>query len=88
MTCGVCGEPVRAGGSAGGVPVYRCSSGSHVKRRVELVDGVVEAYVLALLEREGIGAPTPATVPPDVRGKPTRCGCGWSSWRTSTPMAT
>ena len=68
MTCGVCGEPVRAGGSRGGVPVYRCSTGAHVKRRVELVDGVVEGYVLALLEREGVGAPTPATASPDVRG--------------------
>ena len=68
MTCGVCGEPVRAGGPQGGVPVYRCSTGAHVKRRVELVDGVVEEYVLALLEREGVGAPTPATVPADVRG--------------------
>ena len=46
MTCGICGEPVRAGGSRGGVPVYRCSSGAHVKRRVELVDGVVEDYLL------------------------------------------
>jgi DNA invertase Pin-like site-specific DNA recombinase len=71
MTCGVagCGLPVRSGGSKGGVPVYRCSSGSHVKRRVALVDGLVEAYILALLEREGVGAPTPATVPSDVRGK-------------------
>ena len=68
MTCGVCEEPVRAGGSRGGVPVYRCSTGSHVKRRVALVDGVVEDYILKLLKREGVGAPTPATVPPDVRG--------------------
>jgi site-specific DNA recombinase len=71
MTCGVagCGLPVRSGGIKGGVPVYRCSSGSHVKRRVALVDGLVEAYILALLEREGVGAPTSATVPSDVRGK-------------------
>ncbi len=67
MTCGVCGLPVRAGGSRGGVPVYRCSSGGHVKRRVELVDAVVEAYLLALLEREGVGAPTPVAAAPDVR---------------------
>jgi DNA invertase Pin-like site-specific DNA recombinase len=69
MTCGVCGLPVRSGGIKGGVPVYRCSSGSHVKRRVVLVDGLVEAYILALLEREGVGAPTSATVPLDLRGK-------------------
>jgi site-specific DNA recombinase len=69
MTCGVCGLPVRAGGAKGGVPVYRCSSGSHVKRRVALVDGLVEAYILALLEREGVSAPTSAEVPKDVRGQ-------------------
>jgi DNA invertase Pin-like site-specific DNA recombinase len=69
MTCGVCGLPVRAGGSRGGVPVYRCSSGKHVKRRVELVDGLVESYILALLEREQVGAPIAAEVPKDVRGQ-------------------
>ncbi len=68
MTCGVCGLPVRSGGARGGVAVYRCSSGAHVKRRVELVDAVVEAYLLALLEREGVGAPTPVAAAPDVRG--------------------
>jgi len=30
---------------------------------------VVEGYVLALLEREGVGAPVPATMPPGVRGQ-------------------
>jgi hypothetical protein len=68
MSCGVCGMPVRTGGATGGARVYRCSSGSHVKRGVELVDGVVEGYVLALLDREGVGMPGPATGPPDVRG--------------------
>jgi site-specific DNA recombinase len=67
MTCGVCGLPVRSGGIRGGVPVYRCSSGRHVKRRVSLVDGLVEAYVVALLEREGVAVPPPATAPLDVR---------------------
>jgi site-specific DNA recombinase len=69
MTCGVCRLPVRAGGSKGGVPVYRCSSGKHVKRRVELVDGLIESYVLALLEREQVGAPAAVEVPNDVRGQ-------------------
>jgi hypothetical protein len=69
MGCGTCGAPVRSGGYKEGVAVYRCSSGSHVRRRVELVDGVVERYLMALLDREGVGAPTPATAPPDLRGK-------------------
>jgi len=69
MTCGVCGAPVRSGGAKYGVPVYRCSSGKHVKRRVELVDGLVEAVILAYLEREHVSVPTPAAVPPDVRGQ-------------------
>jgi hypothetical protein len=42
---------------------------SDVKRRVALVDPLVEAYVLALLDREGIGAPSTTTSAPDVRGK-------------------
>jgi DNA invertase Pin-like site-specific DNA recombinase len=68
MTCGVCGLPVRSGGARGGVPVYRCISGGHVKRRVELVDAVVERYLLALLERDGVSAATPTTAPSHVHG--------------------
>jgi site-specific DNA recombinase len=71
-TCGVCGLPVRSGGSgraSQGVPVYRCSSGKHVKRRVELVDSLVEGVILGLLEREQIAAPTTTTAPTDVRGQ-------------------
>lgn len=66
MTCGVCEAPVRAGG-AKGVPVYRCSTGGHVKRRVSLVDNLVERHVLALLAREGVD-PQPVTMP-DVRNE-------------------
>lgn len=40
---------------------------NHVKRRVELVDNLVEAVILDLLAREGVG-PQPVAVP-DVRGK-------------------
>ena len=70
MTCGApgCGEPVRAGGSRGGIPVYRCSTGGHVKRRVKLVDEVVEKYVLGKLEEGGVPYTPVATVSPDVRG--------------------
>jgi len=69
MVCGVCDGPVRSGGVKGGAAVYRCASGKHVKRRVALVDALVEMYVLRLLDREGVGAHSPATSPPDVRGK-------------------
>jgi len=67
MTCGVCEAPVRAGGAKGGVPVYRCSTGGHVKRRVALVDSLVESFILDLLDREGVH-PQPADVP-DLRGE-------------------
>src|SRR5215211_2110628 len=70
MTCAVCGLPVRSGGGGTkGSAAYRCSGNGHVRRNAALVDGVVEAYVLALLGREGIGAPRRATVPSDVRGQ-------------------
>jgi hypothetical protein len=65
MSCGVCGEYIRAGGSAQGIPVYRCATG-HVKRKVAWVDEIVTAYVLALLDREEVGAPT-ATKPSRLR---------------------
>lgn len=67
MTCGVCDAPVRAGGAKGGVPVYRCSTGGHVKRRVALVDDIVNRVVLALLAREDVGAEVAPV--PDVRGE-------------------
>jgi site-specific DNA recombinase len=70
MTCAVCGMPVRSGGGGTkGSAAYRCSGNGHVRRNAALVDGVVEGYVLALLEREGVGAPMPATVPSGVRGQ-------------------
>jgi site-specific DNA recombinase len=70
MTCGVCGLPVRSGGGGvKGSAAYRCTGNGHVKRSAALVDGVVEAYILALLEREGVGAPTPAAVPGDFHGQ-------------------
>lgn len=52
--CGVCDGPVRAGGARGGVPVYRCSKGEHVKRRVEFVDRIVVGLVKTWLARERI----------------------------------
>jgi site-specific DNA recombinase len=70
MTCAVCGLPVRSGGGGReGAPAYRCTGNGCVKRKAELVDQVVETYVLALLEREGVGAPAVHTVPADVRGQ-------------------
>jgi DNA invertase Pin-like site-specific DNA recombinase len=57
MSCGTCGDHIRAGGSKQDMPIYRCAAG-HVTRRVQFVDQVVESYVLALLEREGVRAPT------------------------------
>jgi site-specific DNA recombinase len=70
MTCGVCGLPVRSGGGGTkGSAAYRCTGNGCVKRNAALVDGLVEAYVLALLEREQVGAPTRATVPSDTRGQ-------------------
>jgi site-specific DNA recombinase len=70
MTCGVagCGLPVRSGGTAAGA-IYRCTGSAHLTRRVAFVDAIVEAYILALLEREDVGAPTPHTVPADLRGQ-------------------
>jgi hypothetical protein len=70
MTCGVCGLPVRSGGGGTkGSAAYRCTGNGCVKRNAALVDGLVEAYILALLEREQIGAPTRTTVPSDIRGQ-------------------
>jgi site-specific DNA recombinase len=70
MTCGVCGLPVRSGGGGTkGSAAYRCTGNGHVKRNAALVDCVVEKYIFALLKREGVGAPGPATVPADLRGQ-------------------
>jgi site-specific DNA recombinase len=46
--CGVpgCGQMVRSGGARHGVAVYRCASGEHVKRKVSVVDALVEEYLL------------------------------------------
>lgn len=51
--CGVCGEPVHAGGGARpGVPSYRCrGSMGHVSRMAEPVDEYVVAVVLERLSR-------------------------------------
>jgi DNA invertase Pin-like site-specific DNA recombinase len=70
MTCGVCGLPIRSGGGGTkGSAAYRCTGNGCVKRNAALVDCVVEKYIFALLEREGVGAPTPGTVPADLRGQ-------------------
>jgi DNA invertase Pin-like site-specific DNA recombinase len=70
MTCGVCGLPVRSGGGgAKGSAAYRCTGNGCVKRNAALVDGLVEAYVLAVLKREQVGAPTRPAVSSDVRGE-------------------
>jgi site-specific DNA recombinase len=71
MTCGICGLPVRSGGTGKGRPaIYRCvSPKNHLRRKIEQVDEVVETYVLALLEREDFGAPTRLEVPDALRGQ-------------------
>jgi site-specific DNA recombinase len=70
MTCAVCGLPVRSGGGGSkGAAAYRCTGNGCVKRSAKLVDTVVETYLLALLEREEVGAPATQTVPADVRGQ-------------------
>jgi site-specific DNA recombinase len=70
MICGVCGLPVRSGGGGTkGSAAYRCTGNGHVRRNAALVDCVVEKYIFALLNREGVGAPTPAIVPADLRGQ-------------------
>ena len=69
-TCGVCGLPVRSGGGGvEGSAAYRCTGNGCVKRNAALVDGLVEAYVLAVLKREQVGAPTWSAVSSDVRGE-------------------
>ncbi|MCF7548886.1 recombinase family protein [Pseudonocardia sp. WMMC193] len=51
--CGVCSEPVHAGGAPKGYgPVYRCPSGRHLYRRGELVDEQVQRAVIAILNNK------------------------------------
>jgi len=64
-----CGAPVRAGGVRGGVAVYRCADSEHLKRRVDLVDGVVVEHILAVLRREKVAHRGPTGPTPGVREK-------------------
>ncbi|MGJ0389029.1 recombinase family protein [Microbacterium sp. CGR1] len=49
--CGVCKQPIRAGGGERGVHSYRCGSMAHFMRRGVPLDDFVERLVVARLER-------------------------------------
>ncbi|AZS48181.1 recombinase family protein [Microbacterium oxydans] len=49
--CGVCKQPVRAGGGERGIHSYRCGSMAHFMRRGMPLDDFVERLVVARLER-------------------------------------
>ncbi|WP_315071656.1 recombinase family protein [uncultured Microbacterium sp.] len=49
--CGVCKQPVRAGGGERGIHSYRCGSMAHFMRRGVPLDDFVERLVVARLER-------------------------------------
>ncbi|PPG85491.1 recombinase family protein [Rathayibacter sp. AY1H2] len=49
--CGVCFEPIRAGGGEKGIHSYRCRSMAHFMRRGEPLDSFVERLVVARLSR-------------------------------------
>jgi hypothetical protein len=57
--CGGCGGQIHSGGMRRGVPIYRCGRGDIVRKAPD-IDEVVEAYVLAVLRREGVGVSAPA----------------------------
>jgi site-specific DNA recombinase len=65
--CGVCGEPVRAGGGEAGIHSYRCRSMAHFMRRGEALDAYVEELVVAKLTDLGsVGAVPSADETADV----------------------
>lgn len=49
--CGVCRQPVRAGGGERGVQSYRCGSMAHFMRRGAPLDDFIERVVIARLSR-------------------------------------
>jgi len=49
--CGVCMEPIRAGGGEAGVHSYRCRSMAHFMRRGAPLDDFVERVIIARLSR-------------------------------------
>lgn len=49
--CGVCKQPIRAGGGERGVHSYRCGSMAHFMRRGVPLDDFIERLVVARLER-------------------------------------
>ncbi|WP_411721991.1 recombinase family protein [Mycetocola sp.] len=49
--CGVCREPVRAGGGERGIQSYRCRSMAHFMRRGAPLDDFIERVVIARLSR-------------------------------------
>lgn len=49
--CGVCKQPIRAGGGERGIHSYRCGSMAHFMRRGVPLDDFVERLVVARLER-------------------------------------
>ncbi|MGW4927972.1 recombinase family protein [Agromyces sp. NPDC004153] len=49
--CGVCREPIRAGGGERGVQSYRCRSMAHFMRRGAPLDDFIERVVIARLSR-------------------------------------
>lgn len=50
--CGVCKQPIRAGGGERGVHSYRCASMAHFMRRGVPLDDFVERLIIARLERD------------------------------------
>lgn len=49
--CGVCKQPIRAGGGEAGIHSYRCGSMAHFMRRGVPLDSFIERLVVARLER-------------------------------------
>ncbi|WP_426621459.1 recombinase family protein [Microbacterium sp. As-52] len=50
--CGVCKQPIRAGGGEAGIHSYRCGSMAHFMRRGVPLDDFVERLIVARLERD------------------------------------
>ncbi|MCJ1710359.1 recombinase family protein [Clavibacter michiganensis subsp. phaseoli] len=49
--CGVCEEPIRAGGGAAGIHSYRCRSMAHFMRRGDPLDQYIEGVLVERLSR-------------------------------------
>lgn len=58
--CGVCGEPVRAGGGEAGIHSYRCRSMAHFMRRGTALDAYAEELVVARLTDLGSAGVVPS----------------------------